>query len=415
MNAIDLYNLVDFQNADFEWDYAVVWEGNRCYEIRKGIRDLFDFRFMNHGTYADKEGEAPYKHEHSIQIVAKLMMNSIFGKSIIKPYTHRKAFVEKYAWEKDRETGVFKRRDNWKKFLKANMYRLKQISHLGPELIEATLYERDTSASLNIFGSNVLAMARRIIGRVMALAEEMEDKHPEMSPGVFYTDTDSMHITNELLGVMEEEYEKRYGKKLRGEELGQFHPDFDAPKVYKKGEKVIGAVESFFIAKKVYVDKLEGNQGSIGYHKRMKGVPAKTITWEDYDKIYQDIPVTFDLLSNDRTSFYYENGQVGCRRKMERVIMTKEAREQLRHDLQVVSELKRVLGAAEKRKRKEEDTDEEPVLELPPKLPREETPQGDIIILDYPPKHWEEDDATQKLPEHEEKEEEPNEDREINI
>ena len=71
--------------------------------------------------------------------------------------------------------------------------------------MDVELYKRDMSSSFNIFGSNVLAMARRVIGRVMTLAEDIEECHPEMCPGIFYTDTDSMHIRSDLLKLVEEE------------------------------------------------------------------------------------------------------------------------------------------------------------------------------------------------------------------
>lgn len=329
VNAIDLFNLVEFQDAEFDWNAAIVWEGSRHYEIRTAIRDLFHFRFLNHGKYADEEGGLVYKHEHPIQNVAKLMMNSIYGKSVLKVSNKEKMIVEATRWQKNKETGAFEEYDNWLKFFKANLYRVKKITNLSPTLSEVEIYKRDTSASMNIFGSNVLAMARRLIGRVMSLAEELEERYPWMAPGLFYTDTDSMHITNQLLKVTEDVFAARYHHPLRGEELGQFHPDFDAPKGFHKDERVKGAVESWFIAKKMYADKLEGTEGSIGYHLRMKGIPTDQIKFEQYAEIYANKPVTFDLLIG-HCSFFYQNGKVGSRSELKRTIMTKEAREQLK-------------------------------------------------------------------------------------
>ena len=312
INVIDLYNLVDFQRVEFKWDAAVVWTGTRRYEIRESITNLFNFRKDN--------------KRHPIQLVTKLMMNSIFGKSILKVSNKEKRVIDRYRKRKDKNYGDYNQTDNWKEFFRANMYRIHKFEPLGDDKVEVELYKRDVSSSLNIFGSNVLAMARRIIGRVMALAEEVENKHPEMSPGLFYTDTDSMHIRADLLELVEAEYMERYGKPIKGTDLTQFHIDFDAPKNFKKGETVVGATESFFILKKMYADRLVGSEGSEGFHMRMKGIPSDLVHFDDYKKIFRNEMVTFDLLDG-HTSFFYKNGHVGSRLEMKRTVMNREARE----------------------------------------------------------------------------------------
>lgn len=323
VNAIDLFNLINFQDADFSWDAAVVWNGERHYEIRESIQALFDFRLENHKTIRDENGKELARHEHPIQKVAKLMMNSIFGKSILKVSNKEKKIVPLWKWQKNKD-GEWEKYDNWLKFFKANLYRIHRIDPISETQTEVEIYKRDVSASMNIFGSNVLAMARRIIGRVMALAEDIEEFHPELSPGIFYTDTDSMHIRADLLEKLEVAYKDVYRKEIRGEAMGTFHVDFDP---LKGGEKVKGAVESWFIAKKMYADKLIGVKGGEGYHLRMKGIPSDLIKFEYYEKIYNDEPFTFDLLSNGHISIYHEHGKVCSRTKMTRTVMTKEAKE----------------------------------------------------------------------------------------
>ena len=323
VNAIDLFNLIDFQDADFTWDAAVVWNGERHYEIRESIQALFDFRLENHKTIRDENGKELAKHEHPIQKVAKLMMNSIFGKSILKVSNKEKKIVPLWKWQKNKD-GEWEKYDNWLKYFKANLYRIHRIDPISETQTEVEIYKRDVSASMNIFGSNVLAMARRIIGRVMALAEDIEEFHPELSPGIFYTDTDSMHIRADLLEKLEVAYKDVYRKEIRGEAMGTFHVDFDP---LKGGEKVKGAVDCWFIAKKMYADKLLGVNGGEGYHLRMKGIPSDLIKYEYYEKIFNDEPFTFDLLSNGHISIYHEHGKVCSRSKMTRTVMSKEARE----------------------------------------------------------------------------------------
>ena len=347
VNAIDLFNLIEFQKATFYWNGAVVWEGERHYECRSVISELFQFRLPN--------------KNHPIGNVTKLMMNSVYGKSALKPTNYEELVIDSTNWRKlgEEENIQWEKVDNWREFFNANAYRIKEFTYLDKDHIELKLHQLDLSCNFVPFGSNVLAMARRIIGRVMALAEDMEEAHPECAPGLFYTDTDSMHIRKDLLKYTEEAYMEKYGQPICGKNLCQFHIDFDPCKNFKKGEEVVGGVESWFIMKKMYADKLLGNQGSIGYHQRMKGVPSDLVHWEHYEKIYNDEFVEFDLLENGHVSFFYEGGMVGSRRKMTRQIATKVAREELQEDLDKVNNFVRALEALERPRKKAKKTHEE--------------------------------------------------------
>lgn len=363
VNAIDLYNLIDFQEGEFKWDMAVVWNGPKHFEIRKSIKDLFEFRKANHGKGV----------EHPIQNVAKVMMNSIYGKSVLKTADKIKYLVDMWKWRKQAD-GHWERYNYWLEYLRANMYRIAAFTISDKEdKVEVTLYNRDLSHSFNIFGSDVLAMSKRIIGRVMALAEDLENENPGMGPCLFYTDTDSMHIRADMLEKLEERYREKYGVEIKGSELGQFHIDFDAPRNFKKGEKVLGAQESYFIMKKVYADKLIGDQESVGYHMRMKGIPSNVYNYEHYKHIYDEEVVEFDLLSKGKPSFYYEKGRVACRPKMLRRIGTREAKEKEKEDIKEgMQAVNNFLKVVNKRKREEgvseseiETEDEEYEFKLP--------------------------------------------------
>lgn len=376
VNAIDLFNMIEFQNATFYWDAAVVWEGKRYYDCRKMITELFEFRAKN--------------KTHPIQLNTKLMMNSIYGKSALKPTNYREEIIESTTWRKlgQEENVKWEKVNNWREVFNANAYRIKDFTYLDKDHIAVKFHELDTSANYVQFGSNVLAMARRIIGRVMALAEDMEELHPECAPGLFYTDTDSMHIRKDLLKYTEDAYMEKYGQPICGKALCQFHIDFDPCKNYKKDENVLGAVESWFIMKKMYADKLLGDQGSIGYHQRMKGVPSDLVHWEHYARIYNDEFVEFDLLENGHVSFFYEDGMVGSRRKMTRQIATKAAREELQEDLNTVNNFVKALEQFEKeeqpeKKRKiDEDEDDNTVEMLPSEQEWEDFDEDTIVDIE---------------------------------
>lgn len=378
VNAIDLYNLIDFQDATFYWDCAVVWEGKRYYECRSMIRNLFDFRLHN--------------KKHPIQLTTKLMMNSIYGKSALKPVHYEEEIVDVVKWRKNEENGKkrWSKVDNWRAEFNANAYKIKSFTMLDDDHVSVKYHKKDTTANYVQFGSNVLAMARRIIGRVMSLAEDMELEHPECAPGLFYTDTDSMHIRKDLLKYTEEAYLVKYGSPICGTDLCQFHIDFDAPKNFKEGEYIEGANESWFIMKKMYADQLVGSQGSICYHQRMKGVPSDLVKWTDYEKIFNDQFVVFDLLENGHVSFFYENGMVGSRRDMKRQIATKEAKEQIKEDLNTVKNFVRALEELDKTRTPTLFFDEEGELPL--------TQVDEIIAPNRDPGEPILDEDTQPLP-----------------
>ena len=283
VNAIDLWNLIEFQGATFEYDYMVVWDGERDLSIRNAINDLFQFRKENHGA----------GKEHPIQLVAKLLMNSCYGRTIMKIRDTEKVIVPG-----EREVdGVMM------------PYLSQYISRCGNTILSIQSYgsknylvrknTSDTSSVPNIVGSDILAMARRIMCEVMCTAEDIEERD-HLSPSIFYTDTDSMHIRHSLVESLAIEFKKRYGRDLIGDNLGQFHSDFDAP----KGYLAVGAVESIFIAKKIYVDKLAilpkiGTYAPLKddvYHIRMKGIPTALVKgWDDFEKLWNGEEITYDL------------------------------------------------------------------------------------------------------------------------
>ena len=299
VNAIDLWNLIDFQDATFTYDAALVWRGERHYEIRTMIKRLFDFRLANKA--------------HPIQAVAKLMMNSIYGKSTMKAKKTERFYIDKVGWRK--VNGSWQSVNKWAEWFNTNAYRVYSLEEETNNVVKVDTFYRDCGSCFNIFGSNVLAMARRIIGRVMALAEDVEEMYPEMSPGLFYTDTDSMHIRSDLLAMVEKHYKSKYGEELCGKQLCQFHVDFSPV----NGKETLGARKSIFLGKKMYADELINVDNEVGFHFRMKGIPNKALDWGKYEHIWQNERVEFNLLEYG-PSFFYEKGKVGSRRIMTRKI-----------------------------------------------------------------------------------------------
>lgn len=338
VNSIDLFNLIELQGAMFEWDAAVAWPGERHYEVRSMITNLFDFRVNN--------------KKHPVQAVTKLIMNSIYGKSTMKASKSTRQYIDKTRWQYDEKTKKYNPVDNWEAYFRANAYKIKSFEPLGVygDLTEEMAMEsceqilvkefcRDESSNFNIFGSNVLAMARRIIGQVMALAEDLEGTFEDQKPRLFYTDTDSMHITEDLLAKLVPAYQAKYGRELQGTKLCQFHIDFDPI----QGKAVKGATESIFLAKKMYADHLIAEDDKTeGYHFRMKGIPNAALSWDKYKNLSMGDIVEFEI-TDYQVSFFYDGGKVGSRPTMKRKIGVAEAQKRRREEMELLEKVARNL------------------------------------------------------------------------
>ena len=227
--------------------------------------------------------------------------------------------------------------------------------------VKVRVYKTDKSFALIPLAVNILAMSKRIIGLVIMLGEEVADELNVPRP--FYTDTDSVHLVRKTLPLLKERFWAWAGYELDGPNLGQFHIDFDAPANFKKDERVRGAVESYFCAKKVYADKLIGTQGTIGFHMRMKGIVSSLVKWEDYIKFYNNEPVTYELALG-KLLFEYEQGAVCTKHSMIRTVMSRECRRRLKE-------------AEKSKKRPREETSEEPLIEI-----IDESTEPDVIVED---------------------------------
>lgn len=311
VNVKDLWDLIDHQNAVFYWDKAMGFTGVRHYELQECMRNLYAFRMPN--------------KKLGVGAVAKLMMNSSYGKSTMKICDEEVHFIDA---------------NKFPAYFKANAYRIRSFEeYRGDERLDGSkylvkIYKKDTSAAFNMFGSDVLAGSKCLMQRFTSIVEDLAEKKG-ISPHIYYTDTDSNHILTSLVNEAQSEYIKRYNEDPIGGDIGQFHNDFDTPSSFKKGENVKGADESYFLAKKVYCDHLVGDQDSNGFHMRMKGVPGSVIKPEDYKELYNGKTLHYNLLAGGKVSFAYAGGHVLSRDSMTRDIAIKRGREEIETDEEI--------------------------------------------------------------------------------
>jgi hypothetical protein len=228
------------------------------------------------------------KEKNKIETLFKLIMNSSYGKSIIKPYNTN------YIWF-DNEEDMYKYvSNNYNNFLEIN-----HIKHLNKwkvkEFSPIELHKNFVQV-----GTMILAMSKRIMNEVMTTAEDN-------GINIYYQDTDSMHINNNDIEKLEKAFRLQYNRELIGKSLGQFHSDFEI-----KDCKNVVSVGAYFVGKKCYIDKLRGinnnNEEVFDYHIRMKGVSSNSIVNESkslninvmqlYEKLFNSNEITFELVDD---------------------------------------------------------------------------------------------------------------------
>ena len=129
----------------------------------------------------------------------------------------------------------------------------------------------------------ILSMSKRIMNEVMTLSEDE-------GLSIWYQDTDSIMINYEHVNILGQKFKEKYGRELIGNDMGQFHCDFLAP---PGSTTDVYAIESLFLAKKVYMNKLQSTDENDhiinSFNIRMKSVPTSCV--EHTCKLYQCDPL----------------------------------------------------------------------------------------------------------------------------
>ena len=266
----DLLTMMEVQGAHFEIIGGCKWTHGKYEAIREFMPQLYEFRRLNHSGGFD----------HPIQEVAKLLMNSFYGKNVTKVREFEEKMFPLNPWQKQKD-GSFKRVNGFdlvQDFIKKNFRRIIGLRLLGG-IISLKIRTEDTGKFDTCFGCEVLAGSRALICRVSAAIEEITKQPP------LYTDTDSLHVYGWQIGAISEWFQNKFGIPMIGGELGQFHPDFE-PQGFKPGEKFLGSVFFCGVGKKVYIDEVFGDQGSTYFHKRAKGIRAEWLSKDEYKQLY---------------------------------------------------------------------------------------------------------------------------------
>ena len=259
MDHITFQDLINFQHCIIQPIRGYYYSDKRDYLCRQVIANLFNLRLK-------------FKAEKNpLQEIIKLILNSIYGKTILKPIDEQYKFIHQS---------------------KLNEYIINRYNYIK----EITGAEGSTRAiakeikpfnkhfTFCPFGVNVLSMSKRIMSEVIYTLEDLG-----FIPK--YTDTDSFFVEQRALPLLEEEFKKRYGRELIGKNLGQFHcdsPEFGSTK------DMPFITRSVFVMKKCYVCQLLNNKQEIAFVIRLKGVIPDVIVHKANQLFPNDIQCNYE-------------------------------------------------------------------------------------------------------------------------
>ena len=272
VDKIQLEDWIEFHHIDFK-----VIQGYYYDEGRQG-------KLAPTMEYCFKERIKLKKQKNDAQLIFKLIMNSAYGRSIMKAHKVEATIVDS--------------EEEMRKFIALNFNMIKEFYKIaGCEKWKIKSYQPISEHfTYNVAGTEVLSMSKRIMNEVMAVADDNDID-------IYYQDTDSLHINFEDLEKLKILYHKKYNRVLDGDDMGQFNNDFSI-----KGCDEPYSEECIILGKKCYLDKVVGWDKDmikhIEYHLRMKGVPNKTI-YHSADKYYKGsvIDLYTDLLKGVRVDF----------------------------------------------------------------------------------------------------------------
>jgi hypothetical protein len=274
VDKITLEDYIEFHNIEFEIIEGVYWNEGSNKTIGDVIDNLFAERIKFKKVMKEhKPDDTQYKSSDTKQNLIKLMLNSAYGKTIIKKQKTKK--IIKYI-DTDEE------KEDFNDYRWNNFDTIKIIKYLNSKSVIVEQYEYDDSENFAHIGCMILSYSKRIMNETMNLANDN-------NINIYYQDTDSMHMDNDDIPKLEQLYQLKYNKQLRGEAMGQFHSDFSL-KGAKKGANIL-ATTSIFLGKKCYMDILESinDKGEIiqGAHIRLKGITEAGV--EQKIKFFMDL------------------------------------------------------------------------------------------------------------------------------
>lgn len=238
--------------------------------IKQGLR-WTEFTKTSHTRIADMIKHLFNKRKelksagNPLEVVYKLCLNSVYGKTIQKPVETNLRFVTN-GEELD-------------KYMIKNYHKIRLVTSVEGSDRSIVMTSKQVCKHWNnaLLGTRILSMSKLIMQEAMARLDRHE---------MFYTDTDSLFILRSAEHKL---------APLIGNNLGQFHSDLPP------GEFITRAI---FVGKKMYALLTNTGRSVI----RMKGIPEKSVralgpVMNTYERLLKGETLEFDLLVDGQVSF----------------------------------------------------------------------------------------------------------------
>jgi len=279
-----LEDYIEYHDIKFRVLQGYYFNEGRNPKIRDTILHLFKGRLQK-----KKEG-------NGIQVVYKMILNSAYGKTILKPIEEEVKIVND---------------NDFTDYLGSKYNEMKVATRIGDKFYIKEYKPINIHYNSCHLGVEVLSMSKRIMNEVMCLAEDN-------NIFIYYQDTDSCHLNYEDVAKLEKLFKDKYDRELSGKDMGQLHIDFEMDDVPEENEDTIYSRNAYFLGKKMYIDELVGKDKDgkevVDYHIRMKGVPSSCILFECkrnnispldiYEKLYNGEEIAFDLTQDGKKACF---------------------------------------------------------------------------------------------------------------
>jgi hypothetical protein len=296
---------------------GVYWNEGMIDDIQPLIRTLYN-----------KRKEVRAEGNEAMGDMYKLIMNSSYGKTLLKPSDNEIQILHKFEYKKNAEgkkekVFVQDRLDN---YLSKNFCNVMDI--IETENSWECRHKKVDMDHYNLahIGMIILDNSKKIVNRILAICNDNEVP-------IYYTDTDSIHMRQTDVEKLEKLFDEWavknnwHVKKLIGKDMLQFHCDFDSKII--KGP--IWSKKFIAIGKKCYLDVLTNKKGETDYHVRFKGISRANIEYyceqnnidlvQFYRKIIAGDPMAIDICKGKNVvRFEYRDTHVETRSSFIKVI-----------------------------------------------------------------------------------------------
>jgi hypothetical protein len=262
-----LQDLIDWNDV---FEYKVLrgyyWDEGWNTHLAGTIQHMYDRR-----AELKREG-------NPAQLIYKLLMNSSYGRAGLKPIDNMDYYLAP---------------DKLNRFIANNYYRIAQMN-IMPNGDTRVVANKAINRHFNQqhVATMILETSKHLMRKVLLLQQRIESP---LAQQIFYTDTDSIHISEPAWRELELIYKSKYNEQLAGKALGQFHSDFELGGTFMRsaeGELVPTDLDSSVLkggslysrklivcGKKAYLDILTSTENPEleVYHFRLKGIPEKSI------------------------------------------------------------------------------------------------------------------------------------------